>query len=111
MEKNNKSYSRGTPYVLADSISREAVTVISEKFEEYKGLRIQTSLLRKYINGDVAPHIVGYTGFMSSEEYEKRKETYAMDAIIGKSGIEGAFEDYLRGIGGDYFFETSAGCQ
>lgn len=107
MEKNNKSYSRGTPYVLADSISREAVTVISEKFEEYKGLRIQTSLLRKYINGDVAPHIVGYTGFMSSEEYEKRKETYAMDAIIGKSGIEGAFEDYLRGIGGKRMIQMS----
>ncbi len=73
MEKNSRHYSKGTPYVLSDSISKEAVLIISEKSEEFKGLRVQTSLLRKYINGEIAPHIVGYTGFMSSEEYEKLK--------------------------------------
>lgn len=107
MEKNSRHYSKGTPYVLSDSISKEAVLIISEKSEEFKGLRVQTSLLRKYINGEIAPHIVGYTGFMSSEEYEKRKETYAMDAIIGKSGIESIFEDYLRGIGGKRMIQMS----
>ncbi len=100
MEKTNGHSSRAMPYVLSDNISKEAVIVIGEKSDEFKGIRIQTSLVRKYINGEIAPHIVGYTGFMSSEEYEKRKDSYSMDALIGKTGIEGVFEDYLRGIGG-----------
>ena len=107
MEKNGMHHSKATPYVLADSVSKEAVTVINEKFEEYRGLRIQTSLLRRYINGEVAPHIVGYTGFMSPEEYEKLKDKYAMDAVIGKAGIESVFEDYLRGIGGKRMIQMS----
>lgn len=107
MEKNGMHHSKGTPYVLADNVSKEVVTIVNEKFEEYRGLRIQTSLLRRYINGEIAPHIVGYTGFMSPEEYEKLKEKYAMDAVIGKAGIESVFEDYLRGIGGKRMIQMS----
>ncbi len=107
MEKNGGFYSKSTPYVLADNISKESVIIISEKSEELKGLRVQASLIRKYINGEIAPHIVGYTGFMSSEEYQQRKEAYSMDAIIGKTGIESAFEDYLKGTGGKKMIQMS----
>ena len=75
MDKNGGYHAKATPYVLSDSVSKEAVIIISEKAESLKGIRIHTSLIRKYINGEIAPHIVGYTGFMSSEEYEKRKES------------------------------------
>ncbi len=107
MDKNREHYAKATPYVLSDSVSKEAVIIISEKSEGLKGVRVHTSLIRKYINGEIAPHIVGYTGFMSGEEYEKRKETYSMDAMIGKTGIEGVFEDYLRGIGGKRMIQMS----
>ncbi len=107
MDKSGVYYSKSTPYVLADNLSKEAVVVIMEKSESLKGTRIQASLVRKYINGTIAPHIVGYTGFMSSEEYEKRKDTYPMDAIIGKTGIESAYEDYLRGVGGKRMIQMS----
>lgn len=98
---------KSTPYVLADSISKDAVVVISEKLDSLQGLRIQSSQTRKYINGKVAPHIVGYTGFMSSKEYEKRKNDYPMDAKIGKTGAESAFEDFLKGTGGKKMVEMS----
>ncbi len=105
--KNGGNYSKGTPYVLADNVSKDAVIVICEKSESLKGLRVHTSMIRKYINGEIAPHIVGYTGFMSSKEYEERKATYSMDAIIGKTGIEGVYEEYLRGIGGKRMIQMS----
>lgn len=107
MEKSGGYYLKSMPYVLCDSVSKDAVIIISERFKDLKGVRIQTSLIRKYINGEVAPHIVGYTGFMSGEEYEKRKDSYPMDALIGKTGIESVFEDELRGYGGKRMMQMS----
>lgn len=107
MDKISGHSARAIPYVLSDSVDRNAVMVISEKSEILKGIRVHTSLVRKYINGEIAPHIVGYIGFMSSEEYQKRKDSYSMDALIGKTGIEGVFEDYLRGFGGKRMIQMS----
>lgn len=107
MEKSGGYYLKSMPYILCDSVSKDAVIIISERFKDLKGVRIQTSLIRKYINGEVAPHIVGYTGFMSGEEYEKRKDSYPMDALIGKTGIEAVFEDELRGFGGKRMMQMS----
>ena len=107
MEKSGGYYLKSMPYILCDSVSKDAVIIISERFKDLKGVRIQTSLIRKYINGEVAPHIVGYTGFMSGEEYEKKKDSYPMDALIGKTGIEAVFEDELRGFGGKRMMQMS----
>ena len=107
MEKSGGYYLKSMPYILCDSVSKDAVIIISERFKDLKGVRIQTSLVRKYINGEIAPHIVGYTGFMSGEEYEKRKDSYPMDALIGKTGIESVFEDELRGYGGKRMMQIS----
>lgn len=107
MDRKAGYYSKSTPYILADDINKDSVVILLEKSEYLKGIRIQSSLTRKYVNGEIAPHIIGYTGFMSSEEYEKRKETYSMDAVIGKTGIEGAFEEFLRGHGGKRMIQMS----
>ena len=107
MEKSGGYYLKSMPYILCDSVSKDAVIIISERFKDLKGVRIQTSLIRKYINGEIAPHIVGYTGFMSGEEYEKKKDSYPMDALIGKTGIEAVFEDELRGFGGKRMMQMS----
>ena len=108
IDKNGGGYySKSIPYVLSEKVSKEAVVVISEKSDELPGVLIKTSLVRRYVNGTVAPHIVGYTGFMSSEEYEERKNTYNMDDMIGKSGVERFLEDDLRGIGGTRMVQMS----
>lgn len=107
MDKKAGYYSKSTPYILADNITKDSAVILLEKSEYLKGIRIQSSLTRKYVNGEIAPHIIGYTGFMSSEEYEKRKDTYSMDSVIGKVGIEGAFEEFLRGHGGNRMIQMS----
>lgn len=107
MEKNGIYFSKSTPYVLADEISKETVIFLSERTEEFRGVRIQTSIVRKCVDGELAPHILGYTGLMSAEEYEIHKDDYPLDAIIGKMGIEGAFENFLRGVGGKRMIQIS----
>ncbi len=56
---------------------------------------------REYPYGEVAAHLVGYVRGISSEELEAHKgEGYTESSIIGKTGLELAFEDRLRGTNG-----------
>ena len=107
MERTSGYGSRVTPYILADDVKRETMSVISEYSPMMEGLRVEASVVRKYPDGWFAPHIIGYTGSMSGEEYEKLKDTYSMDETIGKTGIEKAMESYLRGTAGKRMIQIS----
>lgn len=109
MDRISGYKSKITPYILAENITPEAMSIISELSVKLGGgVKIETSLIRQYINGTVAPHIVGHVGQMSSEEYEKYKDkNYSIDAIIGKTGIENALEDELRGKSGKRMVQLS----
>jgi len=91
--------------VVADKIDDKNIFKIAEF--GIPGFRIETSTERYYPYPTIASHILGYTGLMSAEEYEKYKEKYSMDSIIGKSGIEKLFEEELRGFGGKRAFHFS----
>ena len=56
---------------------------------------------REYPYGEIAAHLIGYVRGISSEELEAHKgEGYTESSIIGKTGLELAFEDRLRGKNG-----------
>lgn len=99
-------YSTRSNSIISDDINEKAMSIISEF--NFPGFRIETSSKRYYPDGTLAPHIIGYLGLMSDEEYEKRKnENYSMDSIIGKTGIEKLFEEKLRGFGGKQAIQFS----
>ena len=85
-------------YVLlndVDSVSPAAITELN-----IPGVNVETSTVRQY-NTTYAAHILGRIGLMNAEEYEIYKEKdYAMDAYVGKEGLEKAFEDDLHGTDG-----------
>ncbi len=85
-------------YVLlndVDSVSLAAITELN-----IPGVNVETSTVRQY-NTTYAAHILGRIGLMNAEEYEIYKEKdYAMDAYVGKEGLEKAFEDDLHGTDG-----------
>lgn len=85
-------------YVLlndVDSVSLAAITELN-----IPGVNVETSTVRQY-NTTYAAHILGRIGLMNAEEYEIYKEKdYAMDAYVGKEGLEKAFEDELHGTDG-----------
>ncbi|MBR3254948.1 MAG: penicillin-binding protein 2 [Clostridia bacterium] len=99
-EIGKKGYSSTRSFRLADNISREAVAEFSEKSAEFPGVNIVVEPKRQYTSGTVASHILGYTGKIRQEEYEANKEKYDINDIIGKTGIEYVFEDYLKGENG-----------
>ena len=92
-------YSTRVSSVVSEEIDEKAMSIISEF--NFPGFRIETSSKRYYPDGNLASHILGYLGLMSSEEYEKYKnDKYEMNEKIGKTGIEKLFEKELKGIGG-----------
>lgn len=95
-----KGYSSTKSVTIAENVSREAVAEFSESSEKFAGINIVVEPVRQYTSGNLASHILGYAGKISSEEYEKRKSTYRSIDIIGKTGIEYVFEEYLKGKNG-----------
>ena len=56
---------------------------------------------RVYPLGEAAGHLTGYVQSITAEELEeKQTEGYTSTSVIGKSGLEAAFEDRLRAVDG-----------
>ena len=95
-----EGYSSTKALTIAENIPREAVAEFSENSDKYPGTNIVVEPVREYTQGSLAAHVIGYASKISSEEYEQRKDTYSQNDIIGKTGIESVFEEYLKGKNG-----------
>lgn len=75
-------------------------------------LHIATGSKRRYpVSGDVRSlsHLLGYVGAISPSELKERAaEEYRQVDLIGKTGIEAAYERALRGRPGERVFEVDA---
>lgn len=92
-----KGYSSTKAVTISNDIPREAVAEFSENSEEFPGINIFVKPERTYTKGTLASHILGYASKISSDEYKTRKDTYDQNDMIGKTGIEYVFEEYLKG--------------
>lgn len=105
----NSGYNDTTPYTFAEKISEKTMLIVAEKLQDIQGITTESTAIRTYKNGTTAPHIVGVTGLISAEEYKELKDKgYGYTDIIGKSGIESALEDSLRGKNGSRTFESDS---
>jgi penicillin-binding protein 2 len=68
---------------------------------EFPGIDIKTRQTRSYPNGDLAVHALGYVSAISENDLKKiDRNAYAGTSLIGKLGIESAFEAQLHGTNG-----------
>ena len=68
---------------------------------EFPGVDIRTRLARSYPQGETAVHALGYVGTISESDLARiDRAEYAGTSTIGKTGVESAFEDVLRGKNG-----------
>ncbi|MCH5348059.1 MAG: hypothetical protein J1E40_01935 [Oscillospiraceae bacterium] len=93
-----RSFSLSNRYTFAEDIPMDTVVRLKEASYTLEGMDIIEEAIRIYAVGDVAPHLIGTVGAISAEEYEEhRGDGYALNDVIGKSGIEKAMESELRG--------------
>lgn len=97
---SQKGYSSTRSVTISKNIPREAVAEFSEGSDRFAGINVVVEPVRQYTSGNLASHILGYAGTISSEEYESRKNYYNQNDMIGKTGIEYVFEEYLKGKNG-----------
>ena len=73
--------------------------LINKNILGINGVKISTVSIRTYPYDKVASHIVGYVRNVNAEDLKKHKnEGYNSTSVIGRSGIEAAYEEKLRGI-------------
>ena len=104
-------FSDYNPYTFAVDINDALLAAVKENSARLPGVDGVSMPVRTYLTGDLAAHVLGVTGSISSEEYSRLKEdggTYSMQNpsgyrisdTIGKSGIERVMESELRGQNG-----------
>ena len=86
-------------YVFLSDVTNDTLAAVLEL--NVPGMNVEASTVRKY-NTAYAAHILGYIGAMSPKQWEHYKtvEGYSMDALVGQTGLEEAFESYLHGTDG-----------
>ncbi len=95
------------PVTVSKNISSASVNQIEEQSAYFPGVAIAKEPVVTYPYGNLASHILGYLGAISPEEYKEKKDTYDINDIIGKTGIEYTLEDYLKGTDGIKQIEMS----
>ena len=94
-------FGQSTPYTFAGEISEATMYTILENNDRFPGVDVITVPVREYVSGETACHIIGSVGPIYAEEYEElAKKGYSYNDVVGKSGIEAAAEEYLRGKDG-----------
>jgi len=96
-------YTQYLPVTIAYGVKEETVAVLEEENAKYAGIYVDTQSLRSYPEGPYFSHILGYIGKISDDElntYKDQGVTYLSNALIGKTGIERAFESDLSGVDG-----------
>ena len=102
------SYQQFLSTTLASDVSDETAAAIMENQDTLAGVDIEEESLRRYPDGEYFASIIGYIGPMSQEEYdqldEDEKKKYSLSDIVGKTGIEQAFDSTLQGEKGESTF-------
>jgi len=102
-----KGYMKYIPFIVAYDIKNETIAAIEEEKTSYPGVYIDVEALRNYPSGKYFSHILGYIrGITETELAEYEDSDYDLNDLIGKDGIEKAFESDLRGKKGKKYVEV-----
>ena len=87
------------PYVFANDVGTEFISLIEER--SLPGVYVETGYLREY-HTIYAAHLLGYIRPMTDKQVEHyyKDLDYPLDALVGQTGAEAAFEELLHGVDG-----------
>ncbi len=87
--------------LLMEDVSRDGIATLMTHASELPGVHVVPVSVRYYPHGSVGAHVLGYMREVDSDMLvELRKQGYAEGDRLGASGVERAWESYLRGSRG-----------
>ena len=90
-----------TPVTLKVAVSPEIIAYLEEHQSEFPGVDLKQTYIRSYPAEELFAQGLGHVSEISAEQLKRmRKDGYVLGDRIGQSGIEAAFDSYLRGSAG-----------
>lgn len=92
---------RALPWPLLENLNQQQLARLEEKSQTLPGLAVRSGSIRRYPYGDTAAHLIG---IMKKDHSSVKNEdaffNYRLPDWKGFTGIEGTYDEYLRGLAG-----------
>ncbi len=115
---NDPQYGPFDDIPVAIGVDPGLLVFLGERPDDFPGVSVVQQTIRSYPYGTLAAHLLGYVGPVTETELEDANaridpaldaaKTYQANDEIGKTGVERAFEDALRGVPGVRWLELDA---
>lgn len=93
--------------VVKRNLDFDEVAALETRQLELPGVSLRITPSRSYPHGPMLAHVLGYVGEATQEELDKDRH-YRSGDVVGKAGLEKAWERYLRGVHGGQQVEVDA---
>jgi penicillin-binding protein 2 len=100
-------YPDGREMAVVQAADKEQISILTENRALFPFFTLEMKHRRHYPEGSLAAHLLGYTGEVSDSELKEEDDLHRGD-IIGRTGIEYVYEEFLRGEYGVRIVEISA---
>ena len=109
IEQSRASNNPFIPVIIKEGLAQEEAYRLREQLALVPGAQVVVEAVRRYTGGIELSGILGYTGRIDAEEYAALEDQgYISSDRIGKAGVEGYYEEYLRGVPGTKQIEKDA---
>jgi penicillin-binding protein 2 len=114
VERIRARYAKGrtgwfTPVLVAPDIDHDSAVRVEEDSDQLPGVFIKTRPVRRYPLGSTAAHVLGFVGAINPQEFGRwRDMDFKRTDLIGRDGLERAYDAYLRGRHGASQFEVDS---
>ncbi|MDR2443099.1 MAG: penicillin-binding protein 2, partial [Deltaproteobacteria bacterium] len=99
-----QSFAKASPYTANQwltGLTRADLSLIESRRYRFEGLSVHLNSVRKPVEGNFAPHTIGYLGQISPEQLKSGEyPDLKQGELLGQSGLEQSLEPYLRGVKG-----------
>lgn len=93
-----------TPILVKTAVHEDQVMYLEEHRADFPGVEVTSTYLRDYEHKTLAAQLLGYVGEVSPEELKQLERAKDRDIRggekIGKTGVEAAYDRWLRGTPG-----------
>jgi len=93
---------RYQPIPLVGGASQDSALKIMENSDVFAGVNVASIPIRSYpsLEGENTSHVLGYVGSVTDEDLKDPSKNYYRSEVVGKTGLETQYNQYLRGTPG-----------
>jgi len=93
---------RYQPIPLVGGASQDLALKIMENSDVFAGVNVASIPIRSYpsLEGENISHVLGYVGSVTDEDLKNSSKNYYRSEVVGKTGLETQYNEYLRGTPG-----------